>query len=88
MDLSLAPIDAERFPAWRARCHAEYVADLVDSGEDPRSAERHAQASLAQAFPDNGPTDDHAVFDLVHDVDGIVGYLWIGRDSSGDPASW
>lgn len=28
------------------------------------------------------------MFDLVHDTDGIVGYLWIGRDQSGDPSSW
>lgn len=31
---------------------------------------------------------DNAVFDLVHDTDGTVGYLWIGRDRSGDYASW
>jgi ribosomal protein S18 acetylase RimI-like enzyme len=88
MPISLVPITAQRFPAWQDRSHAEYMADLITAGEEPQVADRHARESLERAFPTGEPTADNAVFDLVHDVDGTVGYLWIGRDSSGDPASW
>lgn len=88
MTTTLVPIDAQRFPAWRQRCHAEYTADLIAAGEDPEAADRHASESLERAFPGGSATTENAVFDLVHEVDGTVGYLWIGRDNSGDATSW
>ena len=41
-----------------------------------------------RAFPAGAPSTDNAVFDLVDDTDDVVGYLWIGRDNSGDNTSW
>ncbi|WP_062288366.1 GNAT family N-acetyltransferase [Demequina phytophila] len=88
MPLTLVPIPASRFSAWQARCQAEYAADLVAAGEPPSEADRHAAESLAESFPSGAPTAHHAVFDLVHEVDGVVGYLWIGPDRSEDEAAW
>jgi hypothetical protein len=53
-------------------------------GETPRAAEGHANDSFERAFPAGTPTPKNAVFDLVNDPDDIAGYLWIGRDNSGD----
>lgn len=88
MLITLAPIDAHRFPSWQERSHAEYKADLIASGEEPEVTDRHARDSLQRAFPEGSITASHAVFDLVHHHDGIVGYLWIGRDQSGDGTAW
>lgn len=88
MPITLIPINAQRFPSWQERCHAEYTADLITAGETPHAADRLAADSLERAFPTGAPTADNAVFDLVHDTDGTVGYLWIGRDRSGDYTSW
>lgn len=88
MPITLVPITAQRFPSWRERSQVEYEADLIAVGETPRAAEEHASDALKRAFPAGTPTPDNVVFDLVNDTDDIVGYLWIGRDNSGDDTSW
>ncbi|MFF1946980.1 hypothetical protein ACFVWF_33120 [Rhodococcus qingshengii] len=65
MPITLVPINAQRFPSWQDRCHAEYKADLITAGETPHAADRHATDSLERAFPTGAPTADNAVFDLV-----------------------
>jgi ribosomal protein S18 acetylase RimI-like enzyme len=84
----LVPINTHRFPSWQERCHAEYTADLITAGEAPHLAGQRATDSLERAFPTGAPAEDNAVFDLIHNEDGTVGYLWIGRDSSGNHTSW
>lgn len=88
MPITLVPIPAERFPAWQERCHAEYTADLIAAGETPEAADRHATDSLERAFPTGSATADNAMFDLVHETKGTVGYLWIGSDTSDDASAW
>lgn len=88
MSITLVPITPQRFPSWRERSQAEYRTDLIAAGETPRAAEEHASDALERAFPAGAPTAGNAVFDLVNDTDDIVGYLWIGHDSSGDDTSW
>lgn len=86
--MTLVPIDAQRFPSWWNRSLAEYATDLTSAGEAPEVARRHAAETMRTAFPTGGPAADNAVFDLVHDADGTVGYLWIGRDTSDDATAW
>ncbi|WP_084102511.1 N-acetyltransferase [Demequina sp. NBRC 110051] len=88
MTLSLVPIDVARFPEWQERCRAEYAADLVETGESPEAAQRHADASFVGAFPSGVPTADNAVFDVVAEGLGVVGYVWVGSDVSEDPSAW
>ncbi|MBB2975473.1 ribosomal protein S18 acetylase RimI-like enzyme [Microbacterium endophyticum] len=88
MEITLVPISAQQFPSWRKQCYAEYAADLIAAGEAPPVADQHAADSLERAFPIGAPTADNAVFNLVHDTHDRVGYLWIGRDTSGDPTAW
>ncbi|TQL47073.1 GNAT family acetyltransferase [Homoserinimonas aerilata] len=88
MTVHLVPISVEQFPAWLERSRKEYESDLIESGESPEDARRHAAESLAGEFPAHAPTADNAVFDVVDDAGAVVGYLWVGRDTSGDSRSW
>lgn len=88
MPVSLVPVTPERFPTWRERSCAEYESDLIALGEAPQAARQHASDSMERAFPANASTVSNAVFDLVDDTGEAVGYLWVGRDLSGDITSW
>lgn len=88
MTVHLIPVSAQRFPAWLERSRSEYESDLVATGESPQEARRRASESLDASFPAAIPTTDNAVFDVVDDTGAIVGYLWVGRDSSEDSHSW
>ncbi|WP_342590614.1 GNAT family N-acetyltransferase [Paeniglutamicibacter terrestris] len=87
MTVKLIPISSQQFPVWLKRSCQEYEADLVATGETPFEAHRRAHESLEAAFPEDAPTMDNAVFDVV-DEGASVGYLWVGTDSSEDPRSW
>lgn len=88
MTIRLDPLDPDSFPQWVERSSREYVADLVSLGTSPGEAQRQAESSLRQAFPESRPGPDNAVFNLIDDAGVGVGYLWVGRDSSDDPTSW
>ena len=87
MTASLRPIDVDRLPAWIDRSAAEYAADLVSTGKAPDEAASEAAAGMAESFPGGEFSPGHAVFDVMDD-DAVVGYLWIGPDTSGDEGSW
>ncbi|MFE7595346.1 GNAT family N-acetyltransferase [Kitasatospora sp. NPDC057512] len=81
-------MDARLLPAWLERCRAEYAKDLVAAGQTPEDACRHADESMARAFPSGTPSPGHVVFDVVDAAGAAVGYLWIGPDTSDDAGSW
>lgn len=87
MTVKLIPVSVQQFPVWLERSCTEYESDLVATGESPHDAHRRAHASLEAAFPENAPSIDNAVFNVVDDV-AVVGYLWVGTDSSEDQRSW
>ena len=86
--LRLIAISPESFPAWRERSRSEYESDLVATGETAQAARQRAEASLDSAFPLGKPAPDNAVFDVADEAGTIVGYLWVGRSTSGDSQSW
>ena len=88
MSATLRPIDAARLPDWIDRSATEYARDLIAEGKKPEEAARYAAAGMAESFPNGRPSAGHAVFDVVDDAGAVVGYLWIGPDTSGDPGSW
>jgi len=88
MSASLRPIDSARLPEWIDRSAAEYARDLVAEGRDPDEAARYAAEGMAESFPNGGRSPGHAVFDVIDDDGAVVGYLWIGPDTSGDDGSW
>ena len=87
MTASLRPIDLDRLPAWIDRSAAEYAADLVTTGKSADEAARQAAEGMTESFPNGELSPGHAVFDVM-DGDAVVGYLWIGPDTSGDESSW
>lgn len=88
MSIHLSPLPPERFASWAQRSRTEYEADLVATGISKEDARRQASQSIDAAFPDDKPTLDNAVFDIVDDHGANIGYLWVGRDHSEDPSSW
>ncbi|MHA7279941.1 GNAT family N-acetyltransferase [Arthrobacter sp. MDT2-2] len=88
MSIRLVLMTAERFPEWFDRSRAEYIADLVATGESPEAAHRQALEALDGAFPAHGPTATNAVLDVVDSAGTAVGYLWISQGESDDETSW
>lgn len=95
MPLSLVLISSERFPDWLESSQKEYESDLIRMGDPPEEAHCRAVESMVSAFPSNSPALDNAVFDVVYTDDAvapedakIIGYLWVGTDSSADSDSW
>lgn len=77
-----------KFSAWREQSVEGYASDLIETGQSAEDAQRHAAESMAEEFPENAPTPHNAVFDVIDDAGVRVGYVWVGRDTSGDPKSW
>lgn len=88
MTVQLIPLSAQQFPTWIERSRHEYESDLITTGESPQDAHRRAKGSLDAAFPENVPTIDNAVFDVLDSTGSTIGYLWVGTDSSEDSHSW
>lgn len=88
MPLTLLPLAAEQFSSWMKRSAAEYIADLLAAGVTESKAQADAYGTMARAFPDGLPSATNAVFTLESSALGNVGYIWVGCDASGDPASW
>lgn len=83
---------ADRLPGWIAMSTAEYVESQIAAGRARADAERNAATSFDASFPDGKPAPGHAVLDVLDDDledDGeVVGFLWIGPDTSGNPEAW
>lgn len=88
MTLTLVPMKPSSFAAWRARSHQDFAEELEAIGLSSDDAQRRAEESFDRAFPEGEPTATSVVFDLLDDDAGVVGYVWIGRDSSNDPTRW
>lgn len=88
MPLALIPLPAERFEHWLERSTREYIRDLIATGQSGPRTEAAARQTMQLAFKGGAPTGANAVFDVVDDGLGIVGYLWVGTDASDDPSSW
>ena len=81
-------MSADRLPGWLEETTLAYIEELVASGRTRDDAVLYSAKSMAPAFPDGHPAPGHAVFDVLDDAGQIVGYLWIGPDTSEDPAAW
>ena len=78
----------DRLPHWIATCAAEYIESQVEAGRTRADAESNAAKSFDSSFPDGAPAPGHAVFDVIDEAGDAVGFLWIGTDTSDDPAAW
>ncbi|NTV40548.1 MAG: GNAT family N-acetyltransferase, partial [Demequinaceae bacterium] len=88
MPISLLPMNSDRLPTWLEHCTTQYIDELIASGRTREDAIRNATKGIGSSFPDGKPAPGHGVFDLIDDDGEAVGYLWIGPDTSEDPAAW
>lgn len=88
MPVALRPMPAQRLPAWIERSTSEYAKDLVASGQSFAEAHAHAADGMKVSFPSGVPSPGHVVFDVINDAGEAAGYVWIGPDTSADPAAW
>lgn len=88
MSIQLQKLPTEDFKSWLQRSTNEYIGDLVASGQNPAQASAQAKSTMDSAFLQGHPTADNAVFNVYHENLGVVGYLWVGTDTSEDPAAW
>jgi ribosomal protein S18 acetylase RimI-like enzyme len=88
MSITLRPMSADRLPVWLEETTLQYIEELVASGRTHEDAVLHSAKSMDPAFPDGHPAPGHAVFDVLDVAGESVGYLWIGPDTSEDPAAW
>ena len=83
----LAPMDADRLPAWIEAGKADYRADRIRAGEPVDHATDEAEQTYAAWFAHGEPAPDHLVRDVVWD-EAVVGSLWVGPQSIGRTDEW
>jgi len=83
----LAPMDADRLPAWIEAGKADYRADRIRAGESVDRATDEAEQTYAAWFAHGAPAPDHLVRDVVSG-EAIVGSLWVGPQSIGRTDDW
>lgn len=88
MTVRLVPLPAAEFSDWLSRSTTEYEADLVVTGVAPEQARAQAERTMSTSFPAGKPTAMNAVFNIVDRAGTAVGYIWVGKDTSGDPTAW
>lgn len=86
VDISVAPMDAERFRRFGSESQAAFAADLVASGRyDDDAARLESKRQLEAELPQGIATPGHALFAAVTGGE-EVGILWIGmRERAGAP---
>ena len=78
-ELSLRPLRADEYPAWREEEIADYARDIAENGDTPpAAARRKAHDDLERVLPDGLATPGHAIYVLEQDGS-TVGRLWLAE---------
>jgi len=88
MQVTLEPMPATRYGWWTQHATNEYTADLVTMGRDPEQARLAAARDVKTYFPHGAPLPGHHLLEIRDDVQGVVGYLWIGPSATGSTEEW
>lgn len=88
MKLALAPMKDSELQEWISSSLDDYIADRIESGEQPELARATAVDSFASLFPDGCVQDGHVVSKAVTEAGSTVGYVWIGPENDGPVAAW
>lgn len=75
--MELSPMSTEQFASFRSRSIEDFAQEKVEAGTwAPEEALQRAEESYERYLPEGLETPGTYVFNLMHPVDGIVGYLW------------
>jgi ribosomal protein S18 acetylase RimI-like enzyme len=87
MAVTLQPMPSEEIGPWLQQSKADHMADRVDTGEDPETAQRSTNATSERLFPGGVPAAGQFVFLVTED--GLpVGSVWLGAGQDGPPDVW
>ena len=87
MAVTLQPMSPEAIGPWLEQSKADFIADRIDTGEDPESARLSTDAMSEALFPGGVPAAGQFVF-VVTDDASPVGSLWLGLTLTGPPDTW
>jgi ribosomal protein S18 acetylase RimI-like enzyme len=87
MAVTLQAMSPEDIGPWLEQSKADHIADRVDAGEDPETAQRVTTATSEHLFPGGLPARGQFVF-LVTEDGLAVGSVWIGAGHDGPPDVW
>ena len=87
MAVTLQPMSPEEISPWLEQSKADHIADRVDTGEDPETAESITDAIAERLFPGGVPAAGQYVFLVTEDAL-PVGSVWIGAGYEGPPDVW
>nr|WP_145404439.1 GNAT family N-acetyltransferase [Paenibacillus xylanexedens] len=75
--MELLPMNGEQFASFRSRSIADFAEEKVEAGTwAPEEALERAEESYERYLPQGLETPGAYVYNVVHPVDGIVGYIW------------
>ncbi|MBR2563100.1 MAG: GNAT family N-acetyltransferase [Paenibacillus sp.] len=75
--MELSPMNTEQFASFRSRSIADFAQEKVEAGTwAPEEAFERAEESYERYLPQGIETPGAYVYNLVHPLDGIVGYIW------------
>jgi ribosomal protein S18 acetylase RimI-like enzyme len=78
-DLTLRPLSAGEFAAWRDEEIADYARDIAENGDTPpAAARRKAEEDLERVLPDGLATLGHAIY-VLEQGGATVGRLWLAE---------
>ena len=87
MAVTLQPMSPDDIGPWLEQSKADHVADRVDAGEDPETAESITNAVAERLFPGGVPAQGQYVFSVTEDAS-PVGSVWIGAGQDGLSDVW
>jgi ribosomal protein S18 acetylase RimI-like enzyme len=87
MAVTLQAMSPEEIAPWLEQSKADHIADRVDTGEDPETAESITNAVADRLFPGGQPAEGQFVFVVTED--GLpVGSVWLGAGQDGPSDVW
>src|SRR3990172_10760056 len=76
-ELSLRPLRADEYPAWREEETADYARDIAENGDTPPdAAQRKAHDDMERVLPAGLATPGHAIY-VLEQGGAAVGRLWL-----------
>jgi len=78
-ELSLRPLRADEYPAWREEETADYARDIAENGDTPPdAAQRKAHDDMERVLPAGLATPGHAIY-VLEQGGAAVGRLWLAE---------